>query len=214
MTIFKTADGSNSLTNAQGVAYHSKNGAVTEAMHIYINLCFNKLIKQEVKILDVGFGTGLNAILTAIEAEKNQKKTLYVGIEKYPVDINIAKQMDYTSKIGNEELFEVIHQSTWGKVCEINNYFSLLKIQGDITQTIPKGKFDGVYYDAFAPDDQPEIWTKEIFSNIKSEMSNNSILVTYCSKGIVKQALRDSGFEVKRFPGPPGKRHVVVAMVN
>ncbi len=207
-----TEDGSHTLFVPElNEHYHSTHGAIQEAMHVYINAGFTYCDKDPVHILEIGFGTGLNCLLTLLEAEKQNRTVVYHSIELYPINQDEIKHLNYTSQIPDldESIFERLHKVEWNKEVKINDYFALNKLQGDLRGFNFPGKYDLVYFDAFAPDIQPTLWTQDIFENIHQHLNPNAILTTYCTKGIVKQALRASGFKVKRLPGPPGKRQML-----
>ncbi len=214
MQIITTSDGSNTIylpgINEQ---YHSVNGAVTESEYVYIDKGFKFIKKKYPKVFEVGFGTGLNCLLTAIEAEKKKVDTLYITIEKFPLSQTITQQLNYGKIISKEALilFEKIHSSPWEKVIEISDYFQLKKINADLISFDFKQneKFDMIYFDAFGPDKQPEMWTPEIFEKIHSITSENGVLVTYSAKGEVRRQLTTCGFVMERIPGPPGKKQML-----
>ena len=191
--------------------YHSVNGAVQESEHIFINAGLKQIKKDTINILEVGFGTGLNAVLTYVEAEKNNKKIYYEAVEKYPLSIDIIENL-LVENFPEKNLTLKMHKANWDKKVKISETFSLKKIKVDLKKYIPDNFFDLIYFDAFAPDKQPDLWTEEIFTKLFKVTNKNGILVTYSAKGIVKQALRNSGFTVKRLPGPAGKHHIVQAV--
>ncbi len=229
--LIKSADGSNTLRLAEyGESYHSVNGALTESNYIFIGCGLNyyteNVLNKEVTILEVGFGTGLNCLLSAIFAIKNREIRInYSGIEKYPVtdeefrSLNhIEAILEQTDVFSDDEISEIrkvneiIQLSDWDKCIDIMPNFTLTKFNSDILQYKGDGQInDIVYFDAFSPGSQPELWTGQVFGEIFKSVKTGGILVTYSSKGIVKQALRESGFEVSRLNGPPGKRHIVRA---
>jgi tRNA U34 5-methylaminomethyl-2-thiouridine-forming methyltransferase MnmC len=218
-----TKDGSYTLFNsAIHESYHSQNGALQESLHIFIENGFNQINQslKEINILEIGFGTGLNAIQTLIKALPHKVKVNYVGVEAYPLSIDLVNRLDYVLK-ENDNIklqFEKIHSCPWNRQTLINECFSLLKIDSSFEDYLGlenhniNEKFDLVYFDAFSPEKQPELWTKQIFKSIYDRLNKNGLLVTYSSKGIVKQALREAGFEVKRKKGPIGKRHILAAI--
>ena len=193
--------------------YHSTHGAIQESMHVFLNAGFHFCEKDPIHILEIGFGTGLNCFLTLIEAQKSNRKVVYHSIELYPIDKEQIENLNYADQINyqNKEVFKQLHQAEWNKSIEITPNFTLQKLQGDLREYQFPGKYDLVYFDAFAPDVQPELWTQDIFEKIYQSTNSNAILTTYSTKGIVKRALRASGFEVKRLPGPPGKREMLRA---
>ncbi len=213
--IVATADGSQTLRHSvSGETYHSVNGAVAEAMHIFIRNGFEAHPALHVRILEAGFGSGLNAMLTLREAEAAGRTVDYTAVELYPVPPEIASAMAYAS----DPLFMGLHEAPWATKQDIAPWFSLTKLRMDLADThfdaIFTGHkaFDIVYYDAFAPDSQPELWTEGVFSRIHSSMAPEGILLTYSAKGDVKRALRAAGFEVRRLEGAPGKRHMLKAV--
>ncbi|MFA5851044.1 MAG: tRNA (5-methylaminomethyl-2-thiouridine)(34)-methyltransferase MnmD [Bacteroidales bacterium] len=229
--LIKSADGSNTLRLAEyDESYHSVNGALTESNYIFIG-CGLKYYSEnvpfkEITILEAGFGTGLNCLLTGIFALKNSDITIhYSGIEKYPVTDEEFHSLNHIKSIlEQQEVFsaeevseiqkinEMIQLSDWDKCVEILPNFTLTKTNSDILLYNSDGQInDIVYFDAFSPGSQPELWTREVFGEIYKSVKTGGILVTYSSKGIVKQALRESGFDVLRLNGPPGKRHIVRA---
>jgi tRNA U34 5-methylaminomethyl-2-thiouridine-forming methyltransferase MnmC len=164
-------------------------------------------------IFEAGFGTGLNALLTAVKAVRDKREIYYTSIEKYPVSEDLIRSLNYQEFSGSDgkRIFELIHSSSWGKMNNICSNFSLKKIEGDLADFIPEYPIDLVYFDAFGPDKQPSMWTREIFKRLSSAMITDGILVTYSAKGEVKRNLRSVGFEVKLLPGPPGKREIISA---
>lgn len=209
-----TEDGSHTIYIPElNEHYHSTHGAIQEAIHVYINAGLHFSDKNPIRILEIGFGTGLNAYLTLVEAENNKRSIVYHSLERYPVDEEQLKVLNYPEQIDfyNKGLFKKLHEVDWNKASEISDNFELKKINGDLKTIDIKDKYDLIYFDAFAPDIQPDLWTEEIFKKLYKCTNSNAILVTYCSKGIVKRALRASGFEVKRLAGPPGKHHILRA---
>jgi tRNA U34 5-methylaminomethyl-2-thiouridine-forming methyltransferase MnmC len=211
-----TADGSHTLfVPTLDEHYHSVNGAVQEACHVYIEAglnactCHSRVGGNPLHVLEMGFGTGLNALLTALEAEKRNIHVLYTALEKFPLADNVVKLLNY-SEI-NPDLFDKIHAAEWGKITLITPYFSLQKIHTDFNEYDFPDRHDVVYYDAFAPDKQPEVWSQELFNRIYSAMNPNGILTTYCAKGVIRRMLQQAGFTVERIPGPPGKREMLRA---
>ncbi|GHV10706.1 hypothetical protein FACS1894162_5390 [Bacteroidia bacterium] len=209
-----TADGSHTLfVPAMDEHYHSVNGALQEALHVYIDAGLNawrgdsRLRGNDIHVLEIGFGTGLNALLTALEAEKQNIHVLYTALEKFPVPATIVSQLNY-SEI-QPDLFSQIHAAEWRKIVPVTPHFSLQKIQTDFNDYNYPDNYDVVYYDAFAPDKQPEVWSQELFNRIYSAMYPNGILTTYCAKGAIRRMLQQTGFTVERIPGPIGKREML-----
>ncbi|MCL1937093.1 MAG: tRNA (5-methylaminomethyl-2-thiouridine)(34)-methyltransferase MnmD [Candidatus Azobacteroides sp.] len=205
-----TADGSHTLFSAElNEHYHSMNGAMQESLHVYIHAGFNLCKKEAIRVLELGFGTGLNAFLTALEAEKRKIKVSYIALEKYPLSPQIIEKLNYSHL--NKNLFSAIHAAEWEKDCFINPFFSLQKIKIDFRDYDYLCRPDVVYYDAFAPDKQPEVWSQEIFDALYRTLSAGGILTTYSAKGTVRRMMLQSGFRVERLPGPPGKREMLRA---
>ncbi len=194
--------------------YHSIHGAVQESMHIFINSGLNFCKSEPINIFEVGFGTGLNALLTAAESKKNNRIINYTTIEKYPVGTDLLNELNYSQFAGDvgKDIFTGIHVAGWGKKTQITDNFFLTKINGDLTKSIPDGNYNLIYFDAFGPDKQPEMWSREIFEMIASKTEKTGILVTYSAKGEVKRNLKTCGFEVTLLPGPPGKRQIIRAV--
>ena len=211
LQIIETSDGSNSIFNAEiNENYHSSFGAIQESQHIFINAGLNVVNKQEISILEVGFGTGLNALLALDWAIKNEKKINYLGVEAFPVSPEIISQLNFPEKLFlDKSLFEKLHSGKGSKI-KINDMFSIL-VQHQTIQEIdlPENQFDVVFFDAFSPEVQPELWEISIFKKIAAAMKLGGVLTTYSCKGIVKRALLSAGFSIEKIPGPPGKREFV-----
>lgn len=206
-----TEDGSATLRHPViGDTYHSLRGAHGEAMHVFINNGLKLTTeKQRVNILEAGFGSGLNAWLTLEYARKNGIQVDYHAVELYPVGLATVRELGYTI----DKLFLSMHEAEWGKRQEILPCFAITKYETDLSEIdFDNGKFDLVYFDAFAPDTQPELWTAEFFGKIYAMVNKGGALVTYSAKGDVKRALREAGFEVKRLEGALGKRHMLRAV--
>ena len=209
-TIYRTEDGSNTLyLKSLDEHYHSTHGAVQESQHIFIEQGLKQVLSKNSKprILEIGFGTGLNCFLTFLAVGG----VSYTAIEKYPISVEQALELDYSSKTFEENLFEEIHQLNFNKELNINNN-TLLKICDDaVFFNFRKESYDLIYFDAFSPESQPELWTEMIFEKMYSALRTGGILVTYCAKGIVKRRLKSVGFMVENLPGPPGKREITRA---
>lgn len=212
--IITTSDGSHSLfSKAFDETYHSEQGAVSESLHVFVNRGFQKISKNDISILEIGFGTGLNLFLTLIENSKIGKKIYYQTIEKYPVEIKIIEKLNYSGNIGiSKHIFLEIHNSDWEKIINADKNFRYKKINDDITKIEIDNSFDIVYFDAFSPETQEELWTQNIFEKIYRNMNKGGILLTYSAKGIVKQNLRKAGFTVKRQKGFGTKHHMIEAI--
>ncbi|NCP45702.1 MAG: SAM-dependent methyltransferase [Flavobacteriales bacterium CG18_big_fil_WC_8_21_14_2_50_32_9] len=216
MELKTTSDGSHTIFDSSiNETYHSIHGAIQEAKHIFIEAGLkHKQQLSEINILEVGFGTGLNTILTLIEGQK--APLIYTTIEKFPLNISIIKKLNYSTQLNltatQEKLFLKLHTCTFKNIHQITPTFKFLKIDNALENYQPATKFDIVYFDAFSPEKQPELWQQCIFEKIYASMNRNGILVTYCAKGIVKRALIASGFSVEKLPGPPGKREIIRAI--
>lgn len=213
--IVTTEDGSHTLYVPDlDEHYHSVHGAISESDHIFIKSGLNCSDADPVSIFEVGFGTGLNALLTCIEASAGRRKIHYTSVEKYPLDEAMVRSLNYAVLTGNEgrNWFELIHSCDWDRPVEITENFILHKIHGDIVMEGIGGLYDLIYFDAFGPGKQPEMWTTEIFRKISGITRPGGILVTYSVKGDVKRALRANKFAVSLLPGPAGKRHILRAV--
>ena len=210
-----TADGSHTIYVPElNEHYHSIHGAVQESEFIFINNGYDFCKSDPVFILEIGFGTGLNTLLTAIKSMTGTKEVNYTSIEKYPLDgkmISILNHHQFAGRNG-KEIFNLIHSAPWNVNVNICKNFNLKKIESDFTVGKLSGNYDLIYFDAFGPDKQPEMWTREMFSEISSITNKNGILVTYSAKGEVKRSLRACGFDVTLLPGPPGKRQMIRAV--
>ena len=215
MKLEQTADGSYTLYVPElDEHYHSIKGALTESQHIFIDMGLKHSSVNSPKILEIGLGTGLNCILTLLEAEESQRHIHYTGIERYPLNEEIIRKLDYPSMIGNkhEEKYLAIHQTPWEEDTHLSPWFTLHKIEGDFTHYTFENKYDIIYFDAFAPEKQPEMWEQSLFDNLYNVLNEGGILTTYCAKGIVRRMLQTAGFKVERLPGPPGgKREILRA---
>ncbi len=185
-------------------------------MHIFIKMGLNESKALQPRILEIGFGTGLNALLTLCEADKG-RKVRYTSLERYPLPREIIGQMSYPQMTPTDTTkeYQSIHDAKWNDWVSISQFFELRKIETDFTTTAIKEKYDVIYFDAFAPEKQPEMWTQEIFNKMYECLDNEGILVTYCAKGIVRRMLQGAGFTVERLAGPPGgKREILRARKN
>lgn len=215
MELERTADGSYTLYVPElDEHYHSVKGALTESQHIFIEMGLKHSPAPEPHILEIGLGTGLNAFLTLLTAEEMQRKVHYTGIERYPLAEETLRQLDYPGIVGkkHEEDYYAIHQAPWEKETILSPWFTLHKIEGDFTRhTFQKG-YDIIYFDAFAPEKQPEMWEQALFNTLYNVLNEGGILTTYCAKGVVRRMLQTAGFTVERLPGPPGgKREILRA---
>ena len=215
--IILTQDGSHSIYVPQlQETYHSTHGARQEAEHIFIKeaLSIAAQQKQSLNVLEIGFGTGLNAYLSMQYALKHSLRINYYGIEKYPVSKEEIGLLNYHQDIvENKSYFQKLHQSQWGSSELIAGEFYLEKMQVDFREMkLANQYFDVVYFDAFGPDVQPELWSAAIFQMIHQSMKSGGIMTTYSVKGDVRRAMKSVGFEVSKIPGPPGKREITRAI--
>ena len=210
-----TEDGSHSLYSAEyNQQYHSLQGALIEAEHIYINLGLRPILEASedtVSVFEMGFGTGLNAFLTWKLADSLQKNIYYAAVEAFPVTREDASSLNYESLTGHAN-FMALHECPWNVDFPLSDYFTLHKQHGMLEDYVADRQFDVVYFDAFDPRAQPELWKEEIFAPIAAQTRPGGVLVTYSSKGIVKRALRAGGFKVERHKGPGRKTHVLKAI--
>ena len=212
--IQQTEDGSSTLYIPHlDEHYHSVHGAIQESLFVFINCGLNYISHDKtVKIFEVGFGTGLNALLTLDFALRNGIDVEYCAIEKYPLVEDEYSQLNYIDKYPHlKDSFMLMHQSDWNCKVQITDNFKLIKIHGDLVRCDIDRGFDLVYQDAFAPDKQPELWSENLFRKLYQSMNTNGILVTYSAKGQVRRNMQNAGFKVERLPGPPGKREMLRA---
>jgi tRNA U34 5-methylaminomethyl-2-thiouridine-forming methyltransferase MnmC len=215
--VIQTADGSHTLELAgSGITYHSRRGAIRESQHVFIYAGLHCILHRQetpepVRIFEMGFGTGLNTFLTVMEAAKNNIQIQYSTIESSPLFLEEVTMLNYTASLGHASLFQQLHQSNWNDATKINDFFTLEKLRTKLETYTANKQYHLIYYDAFAPSAQPELWTKEIFEKLRSMLLPNGVLVTYCAKGDVRRAMQAAGFTVKRLPGPPGKREMLRA---
>lgn len=217
--IIITADGSHSISvPGLNVTYHSIHGAILESLHVFIEAGFygsGRLQRPEpYRIFEVGFGTGLNALLTLIEAEKAGVKVYYETIELFPLNEQEVSSLNYCQVLNRPDLqtvFERMHKCEWEKEIGITNFFTLTKKKNEPLNHSSPQLFDLIYFDTFAPNAQPELWTKEVFDKMYSLLEPGGILVTYCSKGDVRRAMIAAGFQVEKLPGPAHKREMIRA---
>lgn len=217
--IITTDDGSHSIELlGKGEHYHSIYGAVQESRHVFIRHgLFSLPVKESsLSILEVGFGTGLNALLTLIESQKLGIHVNYFTLEPFPLVKEEFELLNYALVLKEEPFamsFLAMHQCTWEKETEISKDFIFHKsITGLMEATLAREAFDLVYFDAFGPDTQPELWTQEVFEKVWSVMRPGGTLVTYCAKGAVRRALKGCGFSIEKISGPPGKREMTRAI--
>ncbi len=210
--IIQTLDGSTTIHLPDwDECYHSKHGAIQEAYHVFIKNGLSLFENQKVSILEIGFGTGLNAFITYLESQKVNQQIDYVGVEAYPVPAEEVLQMNYVSELQAEEkrrIFEKMHQASWEKKQEIDTNFTLNKRKQLFNDIIDEDSFDLIYFDAFGYRVQPELWSTEIFKKMYNALRKNGVLVTYAARGVIKRSMIEVGFTVEKLPGAPGKREM------
>lgn len=220
--IVTTGDGSTSIYISEWEEhYHSKHGAIQEAKHVFIEsglihfLTTQKHQNQKsISVLEIGFGTGLNAFMTLLDIEKRNLSINYTGVEGFPISGKEIEQLNYVSCLEVESkrpLFLKMHTSPWEKELEITPFFKLNKQKKQFSEINNLNTFDLVYFDAFGPRVQPELWTQPIFALLYKAMKSKGVLVTYCAQGNARRAMQSVGFNVERIEGPPGKRHMLRA---
>ncbi len=207
-------DGSHTLKVAElKEHYHSHKGALRESQHVFLKHGFEVFSnRSELRILEVGFGTGLNALLTALAAQP--QKVTYHTLETFPLNAELVSELNYAQLLDSDhaaQTFNAIHKAEWEIEVPVDECFKLQKIECPIQEYEAHESYDLVYYDAFAPHAQPELWEPEIWTRLFAMMSHQGVLVTYCAKGQVKRDMKAAGFEVEGLPGPPGKREMTRA---
>lgn len=209
-----TEDGSHTLYLPDiDECYHSSHGAIQESQLIFIEYGLCECKKDVVNILEIGFGTGLNCFLSMIEAEKTKKKIRYTALELFPLDTEKALSLNFPEALNfnHRDTYEMLHTSEWNKEISISTYVDFIKIKADFTQFAFTQYFDVIYFDAFSPEKQPEMWTEEMFKKLYNASNSDALLTTYCCKGDVKRALKSAGFTIEKLAGPIGKREVLRA---
>lgn len=212
-------DGSHTLLSVEFKEhYHSTHGAIRESRHIFLEAGYQFVYQKvdQIKLLEIGFGTGLNALLTCLESEALRIPTKYVALEPFPISSQCSEGLNYPLQLSDpsaQHLFKRMHEVSDGMEIKISEWFqlSLLKVKMNDFQSDSE-EFHLVYFDAFSPETQPEMWTEEVFAKLFTSLKQGGCLVTYSCKGIVKRALRSVGFEVHKLPGPPGKREILRAI--
>lgn len=213
-----TLDGSTTIFLPEwNESYHSKFGAIQEAYHVFIKNGLSFFGEQPVAVLEIGFGTGLNAFITFLEAQKRNIEIQYVGIEAYPVTSVEVSALNYVEQLRAEKyqsVFQRIHQSEWEQEIVIDTLFRLTKKKRFFNDINEENVFDLIYFDAFGFRVQPELWSETIFSIMYKALKTKGTLVTYAARGAIKRAMQTAGFEVKKVAGSPGKREMMIALKN
>jgi tRNA U34 5-methylaminomethyl-2-thiouridine-forming methyltransferase MnmC len=208
-----TADGSRTIAIPDmQVTYHSRHGAIQESRHVFLQAGLQPLIKQHniLRVLEMGFGTGLNALLTLEQAIAREQIIYYQAVEKYPLNGDEIKQLNY-KQILPDGYFTTLHQCNWNESVALHPFFTLYKSHTSLQEFKAEAAFHLIYYDAFAPAAQPELWTQQIFEQLYAVLTDGGVLVTYCSKGDVRRNMLAVGFKVEKLAGPPGKREMLRA---
>lgn len=226
-----TGDGSTTIHLSEwDEQYHSKHGAIQEAYHVFIKHGLHHFISklknnsnvsssaveksQNISILEIGFGTGLNTFITLLEAEKLKLHIEYCGVEGYPVSLDEITQLNYVKQLKSDKkahVFEKLHSVSWEEKHEMTPQFLLTKQQKLFHQIEDENEYNIIYFDAFGARVQPELWTEAIFKKMFDALNENGVLITYSAKGSVRRAMQAVGFTVERLPGPPGKREMLRA---
>ena len=216
LELVNTYDGSNSLKNLIiNDSYHSKYGAINESKHIFINNGLKRISKKKIRVLEIGFGTGLNALLTQLYCDKKEQNIIYHTIDNFPLKKDTYSSLNYCDQLKiNKDIFLKIHNSLWENEIELSNFFVLKKINCDFTKKLFNEKYDLIYFDAFSPSKQPEMWVLNNFKKLYNCLNRNGVLITYSSKGDVKRTIKEVGFNVFSVEGPTGKREITLACKN
>ena len=218
LQIITTKDGSQSLLNPElNETYHSIHGARQESLHVFIKNGLDFIVQQSsnrvVKIFEVGFGTGLNALLTANYAKENSVSIEYTTLEAFPVNESIWQQLNYPQSAAERDIFYKLHHEPWDQWTEIAPGFMLKKLNTTLQLvSLDHDYFDLIYFDAFAPNKQPEMWTLPMLQKTINALIQGGVFVTYCAKGQLKRDLVSSGSQVETLQGPPGKREMIRAV--
>ncbi|RYZ19493.1 MAG: SAM-dependent methyltransferase [Chitinophagaceae bacterium] len=214
--IITTKDGSHTLEfpDKRGT-YHSRHGALEESRHVFLEAGLHHALQQfpgtALSVFEMGFGTGLNALLTALEAERLSLPIQYFTIEAFPLAAAEAAALNYGELLGARALFHHLHAAAWDMETKISDLFTIRKEEGMLQELQTTELFHVVYYDAFAPSSQPELWTADTFRIVYERLLPGGILTTYCSKTVVRNAMQEAGFVITKPPGPWGKREMVRA---
>lgn len=212
-----TGDGSHTLLHPVLTQhYHSLQGSIQESEHIFIDLglkaCLSNISGRRVNVFEMGFGTGLNALLTWRLADEWKRDISYTGIEAYPVERSVSDLLNYEDLVGKKGL-SLLHNAPWtGGLLDLSDHFHFAKVNGFLRDYEDHRQYDCVYFDAFSPGSQPELWTVDVFFKMAAMLNSGGYLVTYSSKGVVQRAMKEAGFEVEKHPGPGRKREVIRAI--
>lgn len=210
-----TSDGSHTFYMPEiNEYYHSHHGAIQEALHVFIKNGLHQFVDhKEITIFEVGFGTGFNTLLTCLESEKSKLKINYIGLEAFPLEVDEYADLNFATSIEDKNAsvyFEKIHSANWEEKTTISDNFSILKLKNTLENVVlAENSLDLIYFDAFGPRVQPEMWTIELFQKLYDALKTGGVFVTYCAKGQVKRDLKSVGFALETLAGPPGKREMI-----
>lgn len=214
--IIRTADGTHTIRIEEwNEQYHSVHGAVAESYHVFIESGLKQVLQPSISILEMGFGTGLNAILTLDAALRSDLRIRYTAVDAFPIPEEEWQQLNYPEILESESLkeyFQKIHQADWEQWVNLSPEFELRKLQMDIREFEANEEYHLIYFDAFGYRVQPELWSEQVFNIMFRALKPGGILVTYSAKGLVRRTLQKVGFTVERLPGPPGKREMLRAL--
>ncbi|GAA4314184.1 tRNA (5-methylaminomethyl-2-thiouridine)(34)-methyltransferase MnmD [Compostibacter hankyongensis] len=216
--IIITADGSATVSDARyDATYHSRFGALQESRHVFIaagmDYCCSRRPAGHLRVFEMGLGTGLNALLTRRYAKAHHCSVYYEALECFPLSLAETELLNYAELLPDEApSFRQLHAAAWDRAEDLGDGFILKKVRADLLQYVFGEKFDLIYYDAFAPDVQPELWSVAVFRKLYDALGHPGVLATYCSKGDVRRAMQQVGFRVEKLPGPPGKREILRAL--
>ncbi len=214
--IITTGDGSKTIQLEEwDEQYHSKHGAINEAYHVFIKNGLSTFQNCPISILEIGFGTGLNALITFKEAPKLGLQITYTGVEAFPVSQEEIDLLNYVSLLDEprlEKYFAAMHETPWDKTMPLSETFTLTKQKKEFMMITDRHMFNLIYFDAFGARVQPELWTVTMFQKMYQALLPKGVLVTYSAKGSVRRAMQEVGFQVERLPGPPGKREMLRAV--
>ncbi|MGC1243915.1 MAG: tRNA (5-methylaminomethyl-2-thiouridine)(34)-methyltransferase MnmD [Chryseosolibacter sp.] len=218
LEIITTSDGSHTLRNtAMDETYHSVHGAKRESLHVFIASGLEYFIQtrdaRNISILEVGFGTGLNTLLTLQYAVRNHLEIHYTTLEPFPLTEEVWSRLNYTESEKDSKDFRALHEAGWDNPITTTPEFTLLKLKMSLLDLKARGQYDVVFFDAFAPAKQPELWSVEALRRVIASLKPGGIFVTYSAKGQLKRDLKSLGVAVETLPGPPGKKEMVRAVL-
>jgi tRNA U34 5-methylaminomethyl-2-thiouridine-forming methyltransferase MnmC len=218
LTVQNTADGSPTVYSSFfDATYHSSHGAIQESRHVFIDSGLqhaHSVFPKRIALLEFGFGTGLNALLTAMWHGSAGTSIAYTAMEAFPIETDLALKLPYPEFLhinGTRAIFDTMHLAPWNTKTDISPSFSLTKVKDDFISFPKDDLYDLVYLDAFAPGVHPQFWENPFLESVFNQMTTGGILITYCAKGSFKRALKMAGFDVEALPGPPGKREITRA---